>query len=129
MKHDVLLPCPGCRCVRNADPGHHLCRECEGYPQHGGSDFMEPPLRSLYMDETRPPKRKPSILANHRFMSPLLSACLIAALGCVVKWNLTLALVAFLLGVVIVLVFLLATTTDALRQAGHLPANPPSEIQ
>jgi hypothetical protein len=27
----VLWPCPGCGRTRNADEGHHLCRECEGY--------------------------------------------------------------------------------------------------
>jgi hypothetical protein len=27
----VLFPCPGCNLTKNADEGHHLCRECEGY--------------------------------------------------------------------------------------------------
>lgn len=27
----VLYPCPGCHRIRNADEGHRLCRECEGY--------------------------------------------------------------------------------------------------
>lgn len=31
------MPCPGCNRTRNADAGHHLCRECEGYaPAHTG---------------------------------------------------------------------------------------------
>jgi hypothetical protein len=28
---DLLLPCPGCGKDKSADPGHHICRECEGY--------------------------------------------------------------------------------------------------
>ncbi len=31
-KKDVLVPCPGCGEVKSADAGHHLCRQCEGYP-------------------------------------------------------------------------------------------------
>lgn len=27
-----LMPCPGCGRNCGADDGHHLCRECEGYP-------------------------------------------------------------------------------------------------
>jgi hypothetical protein len=28
----LLVPCPGCGRTRKADEGHHLCRQCEGYP-------------------------------------------------------------------------------------------------